>query len=74
MAISDFFRNFAPTIKKEKIMAKVTNINWETDGEDVSLPMEVELPSNIEEDDYDAINNYLSDTYGWLVNDYSVEV
>lgn len=55
-------------------MAKVTNINWETDGEDVSLPMEVELPSNIEEDDYDAINNYLSDTFGWLVNDYSVEV
>ena len=74
MVDSLFFRIFASEIKKIRNMAKVTNINWETDGEDVSLPMEVELPSDIEEDDYDAIDNYLSDTYGWLVNDYSVEV
>ena len=74
MVISEFFRNFALQLKKISDMARVTNINWETDGEDVSLPMEVELPSDIEEDDYDAINDYLSDTYGWLVNDYSVEV
>ena len=55
-------------------MAKVIDIVWETDGVDANLPTEVELPSDIEEDDYDAIDDYLSDTYGWLVNDYSVEV
>ena len=55
---------------------KIKNITWETDGEEqesLGLPYEVELPNDIEPDDDDAINDYLSDTYGWLVIDYYVE-
>ena len=55
---------------------KITNITWETDGlepEELSLPTEVELPEDVDADDDDAINDYLSDTYGWLVIDWYVE-
>ena len=51
---------------------KAINIVWETDGDDITLPTEVELPNYIEADDYDAINNYLSDEYGFLVINYDV--
>ena len=54
----------------------ITNIIWETDGieqESLGLPSEVELPEGIDADDYDAINDYLSDTYGWLVIDWSIQ-
>ena len=52
---------------------KITNITWETDGieqEELSLPSEVELPEDIDANDDDAINDYLSDIYGWLVIDW----
>lgn len=52
---------------------KITNIIWETDGlepEELGLPAEVELPEDIDADDDDAINDFLSDTYGWLVIDW----
>ncbi len=55
---------------------KITNITWETDGieqESLGLPYEVELPEGIDADDDDAINDYLSDTYGWLVIDWCIE-
>lgn len=54
-------------------MAKIINIKWETDGEDVTLPNEMELPSNIDADDFDAIDNYLSDETGWLVESYELD-
>jgi hypothetical protein len=38
--------------------------------EELSLPSEVELPEDIDADDDDAINDYLSDIYGWLVIDW----
>lgn len=53
---------------------RITNITWETDGldaEELGLPTEVELPDNIDGDDDDAVNDYLSDTYGWLTIDWS---
>ncbi len=50
---------------------KATDIKWVTDGEDVKLPSEVEIPAQLE-DDEDAITDYLSDTYGWLVESYSL--
>lgn len=50
---------------------KATDIKWVTDGEDVQLPSEVEIPSQLEGDD-DAIADYLSDTYGWLVEGFSL--
>jgi hypothetical protein len=49
---------------------KIKNIDWETDGEVVNLPTEVDLPDGIEED---AIADALSDEYGWLVVSYERE-
>ena len=48
---------------------KVSNIKWETDGEIVELPTEVEVDDNLSDDE---IADYLSDTYGWLVNGFSL--
>jgi len=48
---------------------KVSNIKWETDGEIVELPTEVEVDDNLSDDE---IADYLSDTYGWLVNAFSL--
>lgn len=53
-------------------VTRVYDIVWETDGEDVNLPTEVELPRDFGDDD-DAITNYLSDEYGWLVISYERE-
>jgi hypothetical protein len=73
LAVSKFFLTFAIVKQKEIKNMKIKNITWETDGEEVDLPAEVDLPNDIEPDDDDAINNYLSDTYGWLVIDWYVE-
>lgn len=48
---------------------KAINIDWETDGFEVNLPNEVEIPSDIDED---GVTDYLSDTYGWLINSYDL--
>ena len=53
-------------------MAKfmITSIDWETDGEEVSLPTE-EIVDGA--DDADAAVDALSDKYGWLIKNCSVE-
>lgn len=48
---------------------EVTNIKWETDGEVVDLPTEVEVNDDLSDDE---IADYLSDTYGWLVEGFSL--
>lgn len=48
---------------------KITDIKWETDGEEVDLPTEVEVPDSLNED---AIADHLSDNYGWLVDSFSM--
>ena len=48
----------------------VTNIKWETDGEEVDLPTEVEVDDDFLSDD--EIADYLSDTYGWLVISFAL--
>lgn len=48
---------------------KVTDIKWETDGVDVELPKEVEVDDNMSDDE---IADYLSDTYGWLVDSFAI--
>jgi hypothetical protein len=50
---------------------KATNIKWVTDGADVNLPTEVEIPIEIEDDD-DKIADFLSDEYGFLVESFSL--
>lgn len=52
---------------------KVVDIIWETDGEELDLPSEMELPNDIDQDDDDAITDYLSDETGFLVIAYTKE-
>ena len=40
---------------------KAINILWDTDGEEVNLPNEIEIPDWIDENDDDEISDYLSD-------------
>ena len=48
---------------------KVSDIEWVTDGEDVDLPTEVEVEDEMS---VDEIADYLSDTYGFLVDGFSL--
>ena len=48
---------------------KVNDIKWETDGEVVDLPTEVEVDDDLDEDE---IADYLSDEYGWLVESFAL--
>ena len=50
--------------------AYAVDIDWDTDGEDVDLPTRVKLPAGIDDED---VADYLSDTYGWLVNGCYIE-
>lgn len=50
---------------------KVTDIIWETDGYEVDLPTEVEVEDGLDDD---AIADYLSDTYGWLVIAFTIPI
>ena len=47
----------------------VSDIIWETDGEEIDLPTEVEVDDNMSDDE---IADYLSDTYGWLVISFAL--
>lgn len=59
-----------------------TNIKWDTDGEEITLPNEVKLPLGVGncrckdwqtcENNSESVNGYLSDEYGWLVEDYQI--
>ena len=53
--------------EKEAETLEVTDIDWETDDEDVDLPASVLIPSSVVEDE---IADYLSDEYGFLVRGY----
>ena len=47
----------------------VSKIEWETDGEEIDLPTEVEVADGLDDD---QIADYLSDTYGWLVISFAL--
>lgn len=49
---------------------KATNIEWETDGPADNLPVEVFIPFSVNED---AVADYLSDSYGFLVRGFSLD-
>lgn len=46
----------------------ITNIKWDTDGEEVDLPHEHELCCE------GAIADELSDLYGWCVESFAIEI
>jgi hypothetical protein len=56
-------------------MAKITEIDWDTDGETVDLPTEVEIDLAAEgiTSPRDEIADWLSDRYNWCVNGFSVD-
>ena len=47
----------------------ITHIIWETDGNDVTLPTEVEVEDQLTDEE---VADYLSDTYGYLVEGFSM--
>lgn len=42
---------------------KATNIKWDTDGEDLGIPDEIEIPPNMA--DEDKISDYITDLVGF---------
>ena len=44
---------------------KAINILWDTDGEEVNLPNEIEIPDWVDKEDDDEISDYLSDEIGF---------
>ena len=48
---------------KEENLMKVINIKWDTDGEKIELPAEIEIPEEIT--DEDEISDYISDETGF---------
>ena len=54
----------------EGFEAQATNIDWETDGQEVDLPKTVEVPDDL---DADEIADYLSDEHGFLVNTFQIK-
>ncbi|MCT7397728.1 hypothetical protein N5B56_01335 [Eubacterium sp. LFL-14] len=56
-------------------MAKAVNVKWETDGCDVDLPTQFEIPERfIDENgvDTEAVSDWLSDENGWLHDGFEV--
>lgn len=57
---------------------RITNIDWDTDGEEVDLPKELVIEMCQEyvlayEDFDEAVSELLSDNYGWCVNGFCFE-
>ena len=50
---------------------RTVQVVWETDGEKVELPETVKLPDDLNLTN-EAILNYLSNEYGWLVLQWGV--
>jgi hypothetical protein len=48
---------------------KAVNIVYDTDGEEVSLPSEMELPDDADEE---TAADYVSDKTGWLVKSLDI--
>jgi hypothetical protein len=48
-------------------------VEWQTDGEDVDLPVTVHLPDDMDPKDEEEVCEWLSATYGWLVEGYSYQ-
>lgn len=54
-------------------MVKATNIKWDTDGVEENLPEEIEIPDYIDEEDDDAISDYISDVTGFCHFGFDIE-
>lgn len=52
---------------------KAINIQWDTDGKDVNLPSEIEIPDGIDREDDDATSDYLSNETGFCHFGFELE-
>lgn len=66
-ASHDKYVENAESFGADEEMIIVTNIDWETDGEEVDLPTTMKVPADLMQDE---IADYLSDQTGWLVNGF----
>ena len=70
--LSWFYSRMWAQKRWEKLLeTRTVRVVWETDGEEVELPETVKLPDDLDLTN-EAISNYLSDEYGWLVLDWGV--
>lgn len=56
-------------------MYKAINIKWKTDGCEVDIPNEVDIPERfIDKDgvDEESVSDWLSDTFGWLTDGFEI--
>ena len=54
---------------------KVVNIKWVTDGSDIVLPSEMEIPEEFIDDngvDEDLVSDWISDETGWLHDGFEI--
>lgn len=53
---------------------KAINIEWDLDFEDenLELPTEIEIPNYIESDDFDAIDDYISNVTDYCHKGYNL--
>ena len=52
---------------------KAIDILWETDGADVELPTEMDIPDDVDTECEGLVADYLSDQTGFLVLAYTIE-
>ena len=52
-------------------MRRATRIDWDTDGEDIPLPDEMDIPDDIEDED---IADWMSDETGFCIKSFFLEV
>ena len=57
-------------------MFKISNIQWDTDGETVNLPSELEadLEGEVTYNFDEVLSDWLSDNFGWCHNGFDYEV
>ena len=63
-------------MKKGVEIMKAVNIEWDTDGDMTlleSLPKEIEIPEDIEDEDEDEISDYLTDETGFCHFGFEIE-
>jgi hypothetical protein len=59
------------------MILKISNIQYDTDGEDIDLPetLKMTLPSNLSDSEYNELaSDYISDTTGWCHTGFSLSV
>lgn len=54
---------------------KITNITWDLEEGDsnCTLPSEIDVPKELEHEDYDTIVDWASDKYGYCICNCNIE-